>query len=110
MAAEASAQRNSGADAQADTFPKLLIRNARLFGERPALRHKDFGIWQTWTWARLLEEVRAYAVGLHRLGVRRGDAIALQDTALFEMDVHRVRPIALVAQRPNLGRSAFRGR
>ena len=77
LAAEASAQRNSGADAQADTFPKLLIRNARLFGERPALRHKDFGIWQTWTWARLLEEVRAYAVGLHRLGVRRGDAIAI---------------------------------
>ncbi len=77
LAAEASAQRNSGADAQADTFPKLLIRNARLFGERPALRHKDFGIWQTWTWARLLDEVRAYAVGLHRLGVRRGDTIAI---------------------------------
>ena len=48
-----------------------------LFGDRPALRHKDFGIWQTWTWAQLLDEVRAYAVGLHRLGVERGDAIAI---------------------------------
>ena len=41
------------------------------------MRHKDLGIWQTWTWAQLLDEVRAYAVGLHRLGVRRGDTIAI---------------------------------
>jgi long-chain acyl-CoA synthetase len=77
VAAEASAQSHSSAQAQADTFPKLLLRNARLFADRPALRHKDLGIWQTWTWARLLDEVRAYAVGLNRLGVRRGDAIAI---------------------------------
>ena len=36
------------------------------FGDRPAMRHKDLGIWQTLTWAQLLDEVRAYAVGLHR--------------------------------------------
>ena len=41
--------------------------------DRPALRHKDLGIWQTWTWAQVLDEVRAYAVGLHRLGLRRGE-------------------------------------
>ncbi len=37
----------SHAPADADTFPKLLIRNARSFGNRPAMRHKDLGIWQT---------------------------------------------------------------
>jgi long-chain acyl-CoA synthetase len=63
--------------APADTFPKLLARNARLYAERPALRHKDLGIWQTWTWARVHEEVRAYAVGLNRLGLKRGDTIAI---------------------------------
>ena len=63
--------------AAADTFPKLLIRNARDFGDRPALRHKDLGIWQTWTWAQVLHNVRAYAAGLHRLGLRRGDTIAI---------------------------------
>jgi long-chain acyl-CoA synthetase len=63
--------------APADTFPKLLIRNARNFGHRPAMRHKDLGIWQTWTWAQVLEQVRAYAVGLHRLGIRRGDTVAI---------------------------------
>ena len=67
----------SHAPAEADTFPKLLVRNARRFGDRPAMRHKDLGIWQTWTWAQVLEEVRAYAVGLHRLGVRRGDTVAI---------------------------------
>jgi long-chain acyl-CoA synthetase len=63
--------------ARADTFPKLLIRNARLYGERPAYRHKDLGIWQVWTWAQVLAEARAYAAGLSRLGLKRGDTIAI---------------------------------
>ena len=65
------------AAAGADTFPKLLIRNARVYGARPAMRHKDLGIWQTWTWSQTLEIVRAYAVGLHRLGVKRGETVAI---------------------------------
>ncbi|HZL41433.1 MAG TPA: AMP-binding protein [Pseudolabrys sp.] len=65
------------AAAPADTFPKLLIRNADLHGSRPAMRHKDLGIWQTWTWSEVLEIVRAYAVGLHRLGLKRGETIAI---------------------------------
>ena len=65
------------AAAPADTFPKLLIRNANLYGARPAMRQKDLGIWQTWTWAEVLDIVRAYAVGLHRLGLKRGETIAI---------------------------------
>ena len=65
------------AAAPADTFPKLLIRNADLYGSRPAMRHKDLGIWQTWTWSEVLEIVRAYAIGLHRLGLKRGETIAI---------------------------------
>ena len=65
------------AAAGADTFPKLLVRNAQIFGARPAMRHKDLGIWQTWTWAEVLQAVRAYAVGLHRLGLKRGETIAI---------------------------------
>jgi long-chain acyl-CoA synthetase len=63
--------------ARADTFPKLLIRNARLYAGRPAYRHKDLGIWQVWTWAQVLEEVRAFSVGLQELGLARGDKIAI---------------------------------
>ena len=65
------------ASAAADTFPKLLIRNAHLYGSRPSMRHKDLGVWQTWTWSEVLEIVRAYAVGLHRLGLKRGETIAI---------------------------------
>ncbi len=65
------------AAAQADTFPKLLIRNAELFGSRPAMRHKDLGIWQTWTWAQQLEIVRSLAAGLSRLGLKRGETVAI---------------------------------
>ena len=63
--------------AQADTFPKLLMRDAAVFGDRPAIRHKDFGIWQTWTWAQVLENVRAFSIGLEALGVKKGDTIAV---------------------------------
>ena len=36
------------------------------------MRHKDLGIWQTWTWAQVLDEVRAFSVGLAELGLERG--------------------------------------
>ncbi len=60
-----------------DTMPKLLIHNAGVIGGRPAIRHKDFGIWQTWTWSEMLEEVRAFSVGLDELGLKRGDKFAI---------------------------------
>jgi len=60
-----------------DTFPKLLLRNAARFGDHAALRHKHLGIWQTWSWAQVLDIVRAYAVGLQRLGLKQNDTIAI---------------------------------
>ena len=63
--------------AHADTFPKLLVRNAARFAARPAMRHKDLGIWQSWNWSETLDIVRAYAIGLSRLGLKRGDTVAI---------------------------------
>ena len=63
--------------AKLDTVPKLLLRNAGQHAARPAMRHKDFGIWQTWTWADLRDEVRAFAVGLRKLGFERGNVVAI---------------------------------
>jgi long-chain acyl-CoA synthetase len=60
-----------------DTIPKLLLRNASQYGRRPAYREKDLGVWQSWTWAQVLEEVRALALGLERLGLKRGNTIAI---------------------------------
>ena len=64
-------------DQRLDTLPKLLLHNAAVRGERPAIRHKDFGIWQTWTWAQVLDEVRAFSVGLAELGIKRGDKFTI---------------------------------
>jgi long-chain acyl-CoA synthetase len=41
------------------------------------MREKEFGIWQTWTWADVLEEVRPFAIGLAQLGVKRDDKVAV---------------------------------
>ena len=60
-----------------DTIPKLLAENARVRGGKPASREKDFGIWLSWTWAEVAEEVRAIACGLAALGVKRGDKVAI---------------------------------
>jgi len=65
------------AAARADTFPKLLLRNAALYRGRPAIRHKDLGIWQSWPWEVVLDEVRAFSVGLSELDVKRDDKVAI---------------------------------
>ena len=60
-----------------DTFPKFLIHNSIAFAQRPAMRHKDFGIWQTWSWAEMLEEIRAFSLGLQAIGLKKGDKVAV---------------------------------
>ncbi|MTI09508.1 AMP-dependent synthetase/ligase [Curvivirga aplysinae] len=60
-----------------DTFPKLLRHNAEMRAKRPAIREKDHGIWQSWTWAEVYEEVKAYAAGLDKLGLKAGDHIGI---------------------------------
>jgi len=61
----------------ADTFPRLLVHHAKVRGDRPAMREKDLGIWQTFTWSRVAVEVRAIACGLAAQGLKRGDHIAI---------------------------------
>ena len=60
-----------------DTFPKLLLNHAELRGDNPAIREKDFGIWQFWTWQEMAEEIRALACGLAAKGFQRGDKLAI---------------------------------
>jgi long-chain acyl-CoA synthetase len=60
-----------------DTIPKLLLRNAKLYAAKPAIRQKDLGIWQSWTWDEVQDQVRALAVGLRKLGLERGDTVAI---------------------------------
>src|SRR5262245_23695387 len=60
-----------------DTFPKLLMHHAKVRGGLPAMREKDLGIWQTWTWSQFAGEARALAAALAAQGFKRGDHFAL---------------------------------
>ncbi len=60
-----------------DTFPRLLMHHAKVRPNRPAMREKEYGIWQTYTWAEVAENVRAIACGLAQLGFKRGDRLAI---------------------------------
>lgn len=64
-------------DALLDTFPRLLLHHALVRGNRPAMREKDLGIWQSWTWEQVADEVAAMACGLAELGFKRGDRLAI---------------------------------
>ena len=57
------------------TFPRLLLEHAKTRPTAPALREKQYGIWQTITWAELALLVRRLACGLARAGLKRGDHI-----------------------------------
>ena len=67
----------SAAGAAPQSIPALLARNAARLGALPAYREKEFGIWQSWTWAQAQREIRELALGFLSLGIERGDFVAV---------------------------------
>ena len=63
--------------AEADTFPKLLARNAAGLPEKAALREKDLGIWRETSWRDYHRRVRDFSLGLVALGLSRGGTVAI---------------------------------
>jgi long-chain acyl-CoA synthetase len=61
----------------ADTLPRYLLRNAQQHPDRPAIREKDRGIWQTYTWRQYQDHVRDIALGLAALGFTRGGKLSV---------------------------------
>ncbi|WP_292936841.1 AMP-binding protein [Noviherbaspirillum sp.] len=59
------------------TFPRMLLQHAQTKPNKPAFREKDLGIWQTWNWAQVADEVRALACGLAAMGFKRGMSLAI---------------------------------
>ena len=62
---------------QGETFPQLLLQRLEHDAERPAMREKAYGIWQTWTLGQLCEESFALAAGLADLGFARNDTLVI---------------------------------
>ncbi|MBA4423051.1 MAG: long-chain fatty acid--CoA ligase [Syntrophus sp. (in: bacteria)] len=62
----------------ADTFPKLLLEQSKKYGSKKiALREKDLGIWQSFTWEQYLEKVKYFSLGMISLGFEPGDKISI---------------------------------
>ena len=59
------------------TFPQLLLDHAAARPHAPALREKEFGIWQTLDWRALADLVEAIACGLAQAGLKRGEHLAV---------------------------------
>ena len=63
--------------ASADTFPRLLAHHASTRPRATAIREKDLGIWQSWTWQQMHQEVSEIAAGLLQAGFKRGQHLAI---------------------------------
>ncbi len=59
------------------TIPQLLRRRAASTPHKVALREKDFGRWNPYTWQQYYAMVRKIALGLEGIGLVRGDKVAL---------------------------------
>ena len=59
------------------SIPQLLRWRVNSTPKRPALREKDFGIWNTYTWESYYDHVRKTALGLKTIGLKKGDTIAI---------------------------------
>jgi len=61
-----------------ETLPKLLKRNYEKYGDNQvAMREKDYGIWQPFTWKDSYEKIRVFSLGLMALGFKRGDKLCI---------------------------------
>ena len=59
------------------TFPRRLLQHGAVRSDKPAFREKHLGIWQTWSWSQVNDEVRALACGLAAIGFQRGMNLAI---------------------------------
>ncbi len=59
------------------TIPKAFVAAAQQFGDKVALREKEFGIWRAISWREYRAAVRKIALGLYQLGIRKDDKVVL---------------------------------
>ncbi|MFH2130847.1 MAG: AMP-binding protein [bacterium] len=67
------------------TIPQLLRWRVQQTGEKVAIREKDFGYWNNYTWSDYYACVRKIALGLEKLGLKKGGKIALIGDNIPEM-------------------------
>ena len=61
-----------------ETFAQLFLKKSKERGESIAMREKDFGIWQSYSWNDYRDRAMEIANGLLSVGLRRGDVVSIQ--------------------------------
>jgi len=61
-----------------DTLPKLFLKKSAERSSRTAMREKDFGIWQSYSWSDYRARAFEIAHGLLALGLKSGDVVSIQ--------------------------------
>jgi long-chain acyl-CoA synthetase len=60
------------------TLPQILMKQAeRLGNKETAIREKAYGIWQRYSWQDYYQHVKHTGLGLHSIGLKRGDNIGI---------------------------------
>jgi len=59
------------------TLPRLLVKQAEERADKPALREKEWGVWQSVSWRDNLKVAAEFACGLDKLGLGKGDIVIL---------------------------------
>ncbi|MYA18398.1 MAG: long-chain fatty acid--CoA ligase, partial [Gammaproteobacteria bacterium] len=60
-----------------ETLPALFRKRVADLGPKVAIREKDFGIWNEYSWADYGEQARLAGLGLKALGLERGDVCSV---------------------------------
>lgn len=67
------------------TIPQLLRWRVQHSADRIALREKDFGCWNNFTWQDYYDYVRKTVLGLEKIGMKKDDKLALITDNIPEM-------------------------
>lgn len=60
-----------------NTIPRIFLGKVKKYGDRVALREKDFGVWQEISWNEYCRHVRHFCLGLVELGLKKGDHVSI---------------------------------
>ena len=60
-----------------NTIPHIFLGKVKKYGDRVALREKEFGIWQEISWNEYCRHVRHFCLGLMELGLNRGNHVSI---------------------------------
>jgi long-chain acyl-CoA synthetase len=60
-----------------NTIPDIFLGKVKKYGDRVALREKEFGIWQEISWNEYCRHVRHFSLGLMELGLKKGDHVSI---------------------------------